>query len=116
MANKADADAAAETAAAAHAAYHAAVDTDIPAAQAEIERLEAEIAAQQPEPEPEPEPEPACEEEAAPEKVEHWAKLCFHVDKKMKVKKVIKAVNACISQLHESMAIEALVPLWTPDY
>merc|ERR1711998_319020 len=52
--------------------------------------------------------------------VDHWAKLAFHVEKKTKPKKIIAAINEMLNTVdrgcEEKMQIEALVPLWTPDY
>merc|ERR1712070_463795 len=70
----------------------------------------------------EEEKEETIQAEAEPqgEWVDHWAKLQFHVDKKMKPKKIIHAINKLLQTVdrgcEEKMQIEALVPLWTPDY
>merc|ERR1712023_576286 len=70
----------------------------------------------------EEEKEETVQAEAEPqgEWVDHWAKLQFHVDKKMKPKKIIAAINEMLQTVdrgcEERMQIEALVPLWTPDY
>lgn len=48
---------------------------------------------------------------------DRWAKISLIVSKKMKVKHIIAAVNACLANADGiDMQIESLVPLWTQDY
>jgi len=48
---------------------------------------------------------------------DRWAKISLIVSKKMKVKHIIAAVNACLANADGiDMQIESLVPLWTRDY